>query len=71
MQAICCDLGRKLTMEGSGGAADANFSSAANIPSLDRFDIVSGIVHTENEDAKLNGIAPKLCLMSRMTVEQA
>ncbi len=68
-QAIYGELGMKLTLEGSGGAADANLSSNAGSPSLDGFGIVGGNIHTETEYAELNSIAPRLYLLARMIME--
>lgn len=68
-QAIYGELGLKLTMEGSGGAGDANYSSATGAASLDGFGIVGGNIHTENEYAELNSIAPRLYLLTRMLVD--
>jgi glutamate carboxypeptidase len=68
-QAIYGELGLKLTMEGSGGAGDANYSSAIGATSLDGFGIVGGNIHTENEYAELNSIAPRLYLLTRMMVD--
>jgi glutamate carboxypeptidase len=68
-QAIYGELGLKLTMEGSGGAADANFASGAGAATLDGFGIVGGAIHTEDEYAELNSIAPRLYLLARMIME--
>lgn len=68
-QAIYSELGLKLTMEGSGGAADANFASAAGASALDGFGIVGGDIHTATEYAELGSIAPRLYLLTRMMME--
>ena len=68
-QAIYGELGLKLTMEGSGGAADANFASGAGAATLDGFGIVGGGIHTEEEYAEVNSIAPRLYLLTRMIME--
>lgn len=68
-QAIYGELGLKLTMEGSGGAGDANYSSAAGTASLDGFGIVGGNIHTEKEYAELNSIAPRLYLLTKMLID--
>jgi glutamate carboxypeptidase len=68
-QAIYGELGMKLTMEGSGGAADANFASGAGAAVLDGFGIVGGGIHTEDEYAELNSIAPRLYLLTRMMMD--
>lgn len=68
-QAIYDELGLKLTREGSGGAADANFSANVGTPTLDGFGVVGGNIHTENEYAELNSIAPRLYLLARMMMD--
>lgn len=68
-QAIYGELGLKLTMEGSGGAGDANFASGAGAATLDGFGIVGGGIHTEEEYAELNSITPRLYLLTRMIME--
>ena len=68
-QAIYGELGLKLTMEGSGGAADANFASGVGAAALDGFGIVGGAIHSEEEYAELNSIAPRLYLLTRMIMD--
>ncbi|MFC5513496.1 glutamate carboxypeptidase [Massilia jejuensis] len=68
-QAIYAELGLKLTMEGSGGAADANFASGVGAAALDGFGIVGGNIHSEEEYAELNSIAPRLYLLTRMIMD--
>jgi len=68
-QAIYGELGLKLTMEGSGGAADANFASGVGAAVLDGFGIAGGAVHSEDEYAELNSIAPRLYLLTRMIMD--
>lgn len=70
-QAIYGELGMKLTLEGSGGAGDSNFSTNAGSPTLDGFGIAGGNFHTENEYAELNSIAPRFYLLTRMIMELA
>jgi glutamate carboxypeptidase len=68
-QAIYGELGLKLTMEGSGGAADANFASGVGAAALDGFGIVGGAIHSGDEYAELNSIAPRLYLLTRMIMD--
>ena len=68
-QAIYGELGLKLTMEGSGGGADANFASGTGAASLDAFGIVGGGFHTEDEYAELDSVAPRLYLLTRMIMD--
>lgn len=68
-QAIYGELGLKLTMEGSGGSADANFASGVGAAALDGFGIVGGAIHTEDEYAEVNSIVPRLYLLTRMIMD--
>jgi glutamate carboxypeptidase len=68
-QAIYGELGLKLTMEGSGGGADANFASGVGAAALDGFGIVGGAIHSEEEYAELNSITPRLYLLTRMIMD--
>ncbi|MFA9216402.1 MAG: glutamate carboxypeptidase [Sphingomonadaceae bacterium] len=68
-QAIYGELGLKLTMEGSGGAGDANFIAATGRPVLDGFGIAGGNYHADDEYVELNTIAPRLYLLTRMMIE--
>ena len=52
-QGIYGEIGRKLTEEGSGGAADASLSAGVGTPTLDGFGIVGGNIHTPEEYAEL------------------
>ncbi|HEY5800815.1 MAG TPA: glutamate carboxypeptidase [Burkholderiaceae bacterium] len=68
-QEIYAELGLKLGLEGSGGAADANISSNAGTPSIDGLGFVGGGIHTETEYLELNSIAPRLYLLTRMIMD--
>jgi glutamate carboxypeptidase len=68
-QTIYGELGLKLTMEGSGGGADANYASGVGAPTLDGFGIVGGAIHAEEEYAELNSVAPRLYLLTRMIMD--
>ncbi|MGA3981727.1 M20/M25/M40 family metallo-hydrolase [Ralstonia nicotianae] len=70
-QAIYGEIGRKLTLEGSGGAADASLSAGAGTPTLDGFGIVGGGIHTPEEYAEVESVVPRLYLLSRMIMELA
>jgi len=70
-QAIYGEIGRKLTLEGSGGAADASVSAGAGIPTLDGLGIVGGGIHTPEEYAEVESVVPRLYLLSRMVMELA
>ncbi|NWE74697.1 M20/M25/M40 family metallo-hydrolase [Pseudomonas yamanorum] len=68
-QGIYGELGRKLTIEGSGGAADASLSAGVGTPTLDGFGIVGGNIHTPEEYAEVESVAPRIYLLSRMIME--
>lgn len=68
-QGIYGELGRKLTIEGSGGAADASLSAGVGTPTLDGFGIVGGNIHTAEEYAEVESVVPRVYLLSRMIME--
>lgn len=68
-QGIYGELGKKLTIEGSGGAADASLSAGVGTPTLDGFGIVGGNIHTPQEYAEVESVAPRIYLLSRMIME--
>ncbi|AMB85973.1 glutamate carboxypeptidase [Pseudomonas agarici] len=68
-QAIYGEIGRKLTLEGSGGAADASLSAAMGTATLDGFGIVGGGIHTEDEYAEVESVVPRFYLLTRMLME--
>lgn len=68
-QAIYGELGRKLSLEGSGGAADASFSAGVGTPTLDGFGIVGDNIHTPDEYADVASVTPRLYLLTRMLME--
>ncbi|OLF54392.1 M20/M25/M40 family metallo-hydrolase [Pseudomonas chlororaphis] len=68
-QGIYGELGRKLTIEGSGGAADSSLSAGVGTPTLDGFGIVGGNIHTPEEYAEVDSVAPRIYLLARMLME--
>ena len=68
-QGIYGELGKTLTIEGSGGAADASLSAGVGTPTLDGFGIVGGNIHTPEEYAEVESVAPRVYLLSRMIME--
>ncbi|KPC05137.1 M20/M25/M40 family metallo-hydrolase [Pseudomonas syringae group genomosp. 3] len=68
-QGIYAELGRKLTIEGSGGAADSSLSASVGTPTLDGFGIVGGNIHTPEEYAEVGSVAPRIYLLSRMIMK--
>jgi glutamate carboxypeptidase len=67
--AIYAELGRKLTLESTGGAADANYSAGAGVPTIDGLGIVGGAIHTPEEYADLDSFAPRFYLLARLIME--
>ncbi len=68
-QSIYGELGLKLTLEGSGGAADSSLSAGVGTPTLDGFGIVGGNTHTADEYIEVDSIAPRLYLLTRLLME--
>ncbi|KTB91106.1 glutamate carboxypeptidase [Pseudomonas syringae ICMP 13102] len=68
-QGIYGELGRTLTIEGSGGAADSSLSASVGTPTLDGFGIVGGNIHTLEEYAEVGSVAPRIYLLSRMIMK--
>jgi glutamate carboxypeptidase len=66
---IYAEIGRKLTLESSGGAADASLVFAAGVPTLDGLGIVGGGIHTADEYAEIDSIAPRVYLLARLIQE--
>jgi len=65
-EGIYAEIGKKLTIESSGGAADASLVAGVGVPVLDGFGIVGGGIHTPEEYAEVESIVPRLYLLSRM-----
>ncbi|WUR14362.1 glutamate carboxypeptidase [[Empedobacter] haloabium] len=63
---IYAELGRKLTLESSGGAADSSLAFAAGVPTIDGLGIVGGGIHTAEEYAEVDSIAPRIYLLARL-----
>ncbi|GLS42113.1 glutamate carboxypeptidase [Methylobacterium brachythecii] len=68
-QAIYAEIGRKLTLESSGGAADSSFTAAAGTPTIDGLGIVGGGIHSKDEYAEVESIVPRLYLLTRLIME--
>jgi glutamate carboxypeptidase len=67
--AIYAEIGRKLTLESSGGAADASLLFAAGLPTIDGLGIVGGGIHTADEYAEVDSIGPRIYLLARLVQE--
>jgi len=63
------ELGRQLTLEHTGGAADASLMFALGVPTLDGLGIVGGGIHTPQEYAEIDSIAPRIYLLARLIQE--
>jgi glutamate carboxypeptidase len=68
-QSIYAELGKTLTLEGSGGAADSSFSAGVFKPTLDGLGLVGGNAHSLDEYAEVDSIVPRLYLLTRMLME--
>lgn len=68
-QAVYGELGRKLTLESSGGAADSSLTFATGVPTIDGLGIVGGGIHTPEEYAEVESIAPRAYLLARLIQE--
>ena len=68
-RAIYGELGKKLTLEGSGGAADSSLIAAAGVPTIDGLGIVGGGIHTPEEYIEVDSIAPRLYLLTRLIMD--
>ena len=68
-EGIYAEIGKKLTIESSGGAADASLVAGVGVPVLDGFGIVGGGIHTPEEYAEVESVVPRLYLLSRMLMD--
>lgn len=55
-EAIYAEIGKTLTIEGSGGAADASLAADEGVPTLDGLGIVGGGAHTPDEYAEVGSV---------------
>ena len=68
-QAIYAELGKTLTLEGTGGAADSSFSAGVFKPTLDGLGLVGGNAHSLDEYAEVESMVPRFYLLTRMLME--
>ena len=59
-EGIYGEIGKKLTIESSGGAADASLVAGVGVPVLEGFGIVGGGIHTREEYAEGESVVPRL-----------
>jgi glutamate carboxypeptidase len=63
-QAIAHDLGFELPEASTGGASDANTTSAPGVPTLDGLGPVGGDAHAESEWLDVGSIVPRAVLLA-------
>jgi glutamate carboxypeptidase len=68
-QGIYGELGRKLNLVGSGGAADSSLAAGVFKPTLDGLSVIGGNLHTDREFAEVDSLVPRLYLLTRMIME--
>jgi glutamate carboxypeptidase len=68
-QRIYGEIGRKLNLGGSGGAADSSLAAGVFRPTLDGLSLVGGNAHTDREYAEVDSMVPRFYLLTRMVME--
>jgi glutamate carboxypeptidase len=68
-QRIYGEIGRRLNLEGSGGAADSSLAAGVFRPTLDGLSLVGGNAHTDREYAEVDSMVPRFYLLTRMVME--
>lgn len=68
-QRIYGEIGRKLNLVGSGGAADSSLSAGVFKPTLDGLSLIGGNAHTDREFAEVDSMVPRFYLLTRMVME--
>jgi len=68
-QRIYGEIGRTLTLGGSGGAADSSLSAGVFKPTLDGLSLIGGNAHTDREFVVVDSMAPRFYLLTRMIME--
>jgi glutamate carboxypeptidase len=68
-QRIYGEIGRTLTLGGSGGAADSSLSAGVFKPTLDGLSLIGGNAHTDREFAVVDSMVPRFYLLTRMIME--
>ncbi|HEX2194798.1 MAG TPA: M20/M25/M40 family metallo-hydrolase, partial [Candidatus Limnocylindria bacterium] len=66
--AIAAQLGFELRDTATGGASDANTTSAAGLPSLDGLGPVGGDDHSADEWLDLSSVVPRVTLLATLIV---
>ena len=68
-QRVYGEIGKTLTLGGSGGAADSSLSAGVFKPTLDGLSLIGGNAHTDREFAVVDSMAPRFYLLTRMIME--
>ena len=68
-QRIYGEIGRTLTLGGSGGAADSSLSAGVFKPTLDGLSLIGGNAHTDREFAVVDSMVPRFYLLTRMIMD--
>jgi len=68
-QRVYGEIGKTLTLGGSGGAADSSLSAGVFKPTLDGLSLVAGNAHTDREFAVVDSMVPRFYLLTRMVME--
>jgi glutamate carboxypeptidase len=63
------EIGKTLTVAGSGGGSDGNYTASVGTPTLDSLGFVGGRDHGVDEYMEIKSIAPRLYLLSRMLMD--
>ena len=68
-QAVYQEIGKTLTVAGSGGGSDGNYTASVGTPTLDSLGFVGGGGHGVDEYLEIKSIAPRLYLLSRLIMD--
>ena len=68
-QRVYGEIGRTLTLGGSGGAADSSLSAGVFKPTLDGLSLIGGNAHTDREFAVVDSMVPRFYLLTRMIMD--
>ena len=68
-QSVYQEIGKTLTVAGSGGGSDGNYTASVGTPTLDSLGFVGGGGHGVDEYMEIKSIAPRLYLLSRLLMD--
>jgi glutamate carboxypeptidase len=68
-QRVYGEIGKTLTLGGSGGAADSSLSAGVFKPTLDGLSVIGSNAHTDREFAVVDSMVPRFYLVTRMIME--